>query len=169
MGEEAALLPGSEEVESYTKATLNILEDFAEEKNRFEEIQRAMLNLLEDFDLERARAEARNVELGEALDSLRRAKDAQEAANRELEAFSYSVSHDLRAPLRSIDGFSLALLEDYDDRLDETGRNYLRRVRGATQRMSQLIDDLLRLSRLTRSQLNIVAGRPFGLGAAGGS
>jgi PAS domain S-box-containing protein len=76
-----------------------------------------------------------------------------EAANNELEAFSYSVSHDLRAPLRSIDGFSQALLEDYADMLDAQGHDYLRRVRAATQRMAQLIDDLLSLSRLTRSEL----------------
>jgi light-regulated signal transduction histidine kinase (bacteriophytochrome) len=76
-----------------------------------------------------------------------------EAANRELEAFSYSVSHDLRAPLRGIDGFSQALLEDYSEQLDDHGRDYLRRVRAATQRMSGLIDDLLNLSRITRSEL----------------
>ncbi len=76
-----------------------------------------------------------------------------EAANKELEAFSYSVSHDLRAPLRSIDGFSQALLEDYADRLDEQGRDYLSRVRSASQRMGHLIDDLLMLSRITRSEM----------------
>jgi len=76
-----------------------------------------------------------------------------EAANRELEAFSYSVSHDLRAPLRGIDGFSQALLEDYADTLDDQGRDYLRRVRSATQRMAGLIDDLLNLSRITRGEL----------------
>jgi PAS domain S-box-containing protein len=76
-----------------------------------------------------------------------------EAANGELEAFSYSVSHDLRAPLRSIDGFSQALLEDYTDNLDEQGRDYLTRVRAATVRMAELIDDLLQLSRVTRSKL----------------
>jgi light-regulated signal transduction histidine kinase (bacteriophytochrome) len=76
-----------------------------------------------------------------------------EVANKELEAFSYSVSHDLRAPLRSIDGFSQALLEDYADKLDEGGKDYLQRVRGATQRMGQLIDDLLNLSRVTRSEM----------------
>lgn len=77
------------------------------------------------------------------------------AANEELEAFSYSVSHDLRAPLRSIDGFSLALLEDYRDRLDATGKDYLVRVRSASQRMAGLIDDMLQLSRLTRGALKL--------------
>lgn len=76
-----------------------------------------------------------------------------EAANKELEAFSYSVSHDLRAPLRSIDGFSHALLEDYSEQLPDEGRSYLERVRAAAQRMAVLIDDLLNLSRITRTQL----------------
>ncbi len=74
------------------------------------------------------------------------------AANKELEAFSYSVSHDLRAPLRGIDGWSLALLEDYRDKLDEQGRQYLDRVRSEIQRMGQLIDGLLLLSRVTRME-----------------
>lgn len=76
------------------------------------------------------------------------------AANKELEAFSYSVSHDLRAPLRSVDGFSQVLLEDYADKLDDAGRQYLGRIRRATQNMSNLIDDLLNLSKLTRSEVN---------------
>ncbi len=76
-----------------------------------------------------------------------------EAANRELEAFAYSVSHDLRAPLRSVDGFSQALLEEQEDRLDNQGKDYLQRVRAATQRMAQLIDDMLNLSRLTRVEM----------------
>ncbi len=76
-----------------------------------------------------------------------------EAANRELEAFAYSVSHDLRTPLRGIDGFSLALLEDYADKLGAEGKNYLQRVRAATIKMGQLIDALLNLSRLTRGEL----------------
>jgi len=74
-----------------------------------------------------------------------------ETANHELEAFAYSVSHDLRSPLRSIEGFSHALLEDYAGRLDDTGKNYLDRVRNAATRMGSLIDDLLKLSRVTRS------------------
>ncbi|MBN9618000.1 MAG: histidine kinase [Acidobacteriales bacterium 59-55] len=73
--------------------------------------------------------------------------------NHELEAFSYSVSHDLRAPLRTIDGFSLALEEDYAGVVDDAGKDYIRRVRSAVQRMGLLIDALLQLSRITRTEL----------------
>jgi PAS domain S-box-containing protein len=76
-----------------------------------------------------------------------------EAANKELETFSYSVSHDLRAPLRSIDGFSRALLDDYNDRLDAEGRDFLERILSATQKMGHLIDDLLNLSRVSRTEM----------------
>lgn len=76
-----------------------------------------------------------------------------ESANKELEAFSYSVSHDLRAPLRAIDGFAQALFEDYSSELDSTGKDYVRRIRNASQRMAQLIDDMLKLSRVTRHEL----------------
>lgn len=75
-------------------------------------------------------------------------------ANRELASFSYTVSHDLRSPLRAIDGFSHALLEEYGERLDATGREYLERVRHAAQRMGDLIDALLKLSKLSRSELH---------------
>jgi len=77
-----------------------------------------------------------------------------EATNRELESFCYSVSHDLRAPLRAIDGFSEALMEDYSDSLDESGKGYIERVRAASQRMGELIDDLLKLSRVNRAPLS---------------
>jgi len=77
-----------------------------------------------------------------------------EASNRELEAFSYSVSHDLRAPLRGIDGFSLALIEDCGPQLDQMGQEYLQRIRRAAQRMGLLIDDLLCLARVARSDMH---------------
>ena len=73
--------------------------------------------------------------------------------NKELERFGYSVSHDLRAPLRGINGFSMALIEDYGAILDEEGRDYLKRIRAATLRMGQLIDDLLNLARVTRTEM----------------
>ena len=78
-------------------------------------------------------------------------------ANKELESFGHSVSHDLRAPLRSIDGFSHALLEDCSNTLDDVGKDHLNRIRAATQRMGVLIDDLLNLSRITRGEMHLEA------------
>lgn len=101
---------------------------------------------------ERQQAEQRAIALNQGL---RQAIVELKAVNKELEAFSYSVSHDLRAPLRSIDGFSQALLEDCSAQLDPIGQDYLRRIRSATQRMGHLIDDLLTLSRVTRSDMHL--------------
>ena len=89
-----------------------------------------------------------------AEEELRHRTDDLEASNRELEAFSYSVSHDLRAPLRSMEGFSSALLEDYMDKLDEQGKQYLKYIQESSDLMGRLIDDLLKLSRVTRSDIN---------------
>lgn len=105
-------------------------------------------------DFRKAEAEVRqlNAELEQRV--VQRTQ-ALAAANRELEAFSYSVSHDLRAPLRTIDGFSRILLENHAAMLDDTGRGHLERVRAASQRMTVLIDDLLELARVTRRELHI--------------
>jgi PAS domain S-box-containing protein len=89
-----------------------------------------------------------------AEESLRHYTSELEAANRELEAFSFSVSHDLRAPLRTLDGFSEAILEDYRNKIDETGKDYLNRIRQASQTMSHLIDDILKLSRVSRMEMH---------------
>jgi signal transduction histidine kinase len=100
----------------------------------------------------RQKAEAATRGLNAALEQRIAALDA---ANAELDAFTYSVSHDLRAPLRSMQGFSVALLEDYGDRFDETGRDYARRIVVATRRMDDLIHDLLTYSRLGRAELSL--------------
>jgi len=123
------------------------LEELVEERSA--EIRKTN-ELLEEEITERTAAEEAIKKLNEDL-----AHHAAEleAANKELEAFAYSVSHDLRAPLRSIDGFSQVLTEDYSKKLDDQGRDYLSRVRAATQRMGQLIDDMLQLSRVTRAEM----------------
>jgi len=89
-------------------------------------------------------------------EDLKRRAAQLESANKELEAFAYSVSHDLRAPLRTIDGFSLALLEDYAGQIPDEGQDYLMRIRTAAQRMAQLIDDLLNLSRVSRAPIELM-------------
>lgn len=94
-----------------------------------------------------------NAELQESNSKLQTLSSQLQDANRELDAFSYSVSHDLRAPLRAVDGFSSMLLSDYGEKLDAEGRGYLNRVRSSAMRMAALIDDLLKLSRITRTPL----------------
>ena len=103
---------------------------------------------------ERKEAERKLQEYSEHLEDMVEERTHNlKAVNQELESFCYSVSHDLRAPLRSIDGFSQALLEDYADILEGMGQDYLQRVRSSTQRMGQLIDDLLKLSRVVRTDM----------------
>ena len=118
-------------------------------RRQFEDETRRMRAELFQRELEAAEARAAH-EIAESRAAL---VAELERKNKELEAFSYSVSHDLRAPLRSIDGFSQALVEDYGGALDARGRDYLSRVRSSAQRMGELIDDLLELSRVGRAEL----------------
>jgi light-regulated signal transduction histidine kinase (bacteriophytochrome) len=111
------------------------------------------IETLEDIT-DRKRAEQEIRQLNENLEQRVHQRTAElEAANKELEAFAYSVSHDLRAPLRAINGFSQALLEEYASKMDDTAQDYLHRVQSATVKMAQLIEDLLRLSRVTRADM----------------
>lgn len=154
------------------RAMLNILADFESEAGNFRDVQRATLNVLEDFDLEKSKVEMLNQELRQQVTERRRAQEQVKklneeleqrveqrtadlmASNRELEAFSYSASHDLRAPLRAIDGFCQVLSEEYAEKMDAEGRGLLLRVRAASQRLDRLIDGILGLARTTRTVMS---------------
>jgi PAS domain S-box-containing protein len=126
---EQALRRMNEELEQRVNERTTALRVKSDE---LQESQRALMNIIEDINEKTS---------------------ALEAVNKEIESFSYSVSHDLRAPLRSIDGFSRALLEDYSEKLDDEGKQNLMTIRAASQRMGQLIDDMLRLSKLNRGEM----------------
>jgi PAS domain S-box-containing protein len=122
-------------------------------RRELEDVESLSVAFVEAMRVKRAESEIRL--LNQELEKRVAERTAElEAANRELEAFSYSVSHDLRAPLRGIDGFSQALLEDYADKLDEQGKDFLNRVRAASQRMAVLIDEILALSRVSRGEMH---------------
>lgn len=147
-------------LEDTYRATLNILEDFDEDREKFRLIQTATLNLLEDVNEERNKLDATRSALTNILEDVEterikaeEAKTLLESVNKELESFSYSVSHDLRAPLRAISGFAEAVIEDYELRLDAEGKRYLMLIKENAHKMGQLVDDLLSFSRLGRQEL----------------
>jgi PAS domain S-box-containing protein len=132
-------------------AALNMMEEAVEARKAVEEANRGLTLEI----TARKRAEDEVGRLNASLEQRVLDRTAElEAANREMEAFSYSVSHDLRTPLRAMDGFSLALAEDYAGQLDERAQNYLQFIRTGSQRMAELIDDLLNLSRLSREAMH---------------
>jgi len=155
------------DTESRKQSLLNILDDLNAERAGFESWNKALLNILDDLNSEKMRLDQVNLQLieearrrEEQAEQIRRLNTTLEhrieeaaAANKELESFAYAVSHDLRAPLRSIDGFSLVLMEDHADKLDDQAKDSLARIRAAATRMGHLIDDILNLSRITRSEV----------------
>jgi signal transduction histidine kinase len=172
--EPAGTVPGDElNPADHAQATRNVLGDFAEEGQQLKDTQLALLNILEDATLDRLRAEeavkaSLNIleDLSDAQAQIRTLNVELEArvelrtaelmvANKNLEAFTYSVAHDLRSPLRALSGYGEALTEDYGDRLDETGRWFIERIQAAAERMGALIDDLLVLAGVSRSEMNL--------------
>jgi light-regulated signal transduction histidine kinase (bacteriophytochrome) len=172
--EPAGTVPGNElNPADHARVTLNTFEDFVNERQQLKDMQVAVLNILEDSTADRLRAEAAvkaslNIleDLSDAQAEIRTLNVELEArveqrtaellvANKNLEAFTYSVAHDLRSPLRALSGYGEALREDYGDRLDETGRWYTERIQAATERMGALIDDLLNLSQVSRAEMSL--------------
>ena len=141
---------GAEELGALTDAFNQMLDRIAQQSRAVSESREQLRRYAGELE---QRAAERTRELEQRNEELRRNAAELLAANSELDAFAYSVSHDLRTPLRSIDGFSQVLLEDYAARLDDAGRDSLHRVRAASQRMGMLIDDLLKLARVTRAEL----------------
>jgi light-regulated signal transduction histidine kinase (bacteriophytochrome) len=138
------------------RAMQNILEDAGAEREHLRAAQRGFLNILDDFDGETKKLHHAEAEIRRINTDLEHHLTQLEGVNRDLESFSYSVSHDLRAPLRAIDGFSRILLEDYADSLDAEGQRVLNVVRDSTLKMAHLIDDILAFSRAGRIEMNPV-------------
>jgi signal transduction histidine kinase len=138
-----------------TANTINRFKDYSlrarsEREDELGQLVQAFNSMLDTIELQNRALLHANDHLEEEVSSR---TDELRSTNRELEAFTYSVSHDLRSPLRSVDGFSAALLEDYADLLDAPGRDYIVRIRAASQRMGNLIDSLLHLSRVSRQEM----------------
>jgi len=150
---------------SFNKMTDNLVTAIRHRDNEIDEREKAQ----EDADRNAERLRTINVDLEGKIEKLNDSRKAMvfmvadvnrvsrnlEAVNKELESFSYSVSHDLRSPLRALDGFSRVLLEDYSDKVDAEGKDYLNRICAASERMGVLIDDLLGLSRITRRKIEV--------------
>jgi PAS domain S-box-containing protein len=143
----------SEDLVASQRAALNMMEDAVEAKESLEKVN---LDLHREIK-ERRKAENEIRKLNVELEHRVQERTSELAtANKELEAFSYSVSHDLRTPLRSMTGFSEALLEEFPEILDPKVKDYLHRISDAAHRMGRLVDDLLRLSRVTRAEIKKV-------------